>query len=132
MTEGFDLVDLFFTNCYSLSVVTPIHIEAHSTQSRLSIALSMSMCIFFSLALFPTFLRSALRKQWLNFFICLSNSRGEYPSTQGTIGIWKTLVFLKYLYNTVRSCAKSVGYVIMCARDQEIDPFANLFFTNCI
>ena len=51
---------------------------------------------------------------------------------KGPSGFGRTLVFLKYLYNTVQSRAKSMGYVIMCARDQEIDPFANLFFANCI
>ena len=25
-----------------------------------------------------------------------------------------------------------MGYVIMCERDLEIDPFASLFFVNCI
>ena len=132
MTAIFDFVDVFFTNYYSLSVATPIHVEARSTQSHRSIALSRYHVYFFSLASFPTFLRSALREQWLNFFICFSNSRGGYPSTQGTIGIWKNAGLLKYLYNTVRSRAKSMGYVIMCTRDQEIDPFANLFFANCI
>ena len=48
------------------------------------------------------------------------------------LGFGRTLVFLKYLYNTVQSRSKSMGYVIMCARDQEIDPFVNLFFANCI
>ena len=31
----------------------------------------------------------------LNFFICLSNSRGGYLSTQGTIGIWKNASLLE-------------------------------------
>ena len=44
---------------------------------------------------FPTFLRSALREQRLNFFIRLSNSKGGYPSTQGTIGIWKSASLLE-------------------------------------
>ena len=73
------------------------------------------MYFFFSLASFPTFLRSALREQRLNFF-----------------RFGRTLVFLKYLYNTVRSRAKSMGYVItctcMCTRDQEIEIHSRIYF----
>ena len=35
-------------------------------------------------------------------------------------------------YGTQRPCEKLMGYVIVCACDQEIDPFVNLFFTDCI
>ena len=64
--------------------------------------------------------------------LALAIAEEGVQALKGPSGFERTLVFLKYLYNTVRSHAKSMSYVTMCARDQEIDSFANLFFANCI
>ena len=69
-------------------------------------------------------------QQWVNFFICLSNIIAEegIRALKGQKEFGRRLVFLNAMFKQFGH----VGYVIMCARDQEIDPLANLLFTNCI
>ena len=73
------------------------------------------MYFFFSLASFPTFLRSALCEQRLNFFIRLSNSKGGYPSTQGTIGIWKSASLLGSICIIQFSHVQNRWVTLLCA-----------------